>query len=235
MADALDAIGALSDRLIAQLQRLRRRGSMNYSVNFTELSALMEVVETLAPEFEAAFREGNVATLVARDGKRVSGAAAARAIRAALEREPHAWFLRLMLAYYLVAELGDTSAAGAELALASQHPDAPFYVRSLAVRLHGAGISLAGGPGGELRLFHQLAQIQARVDTFQAQHGRLPTHLEEVLADVEGRALLRRIEVDLHLDASGKVVTRESHLRQELARERAGTFRKVSPYRLPEY
>ena len=50
-----------------------------------------------------------------------------------------------------------------------------------------------------------------------------------------GQDALLRIEVDLALTAEGKVVTRESELRSERARERAGTFRKVRPYRLPEY
>ena len=230
------SVAEVADRLIVQLQRLRRRGSMNYSVNFSELSALLEVVETLAPEFEAAFRHDNVATLEARGGQRVTGVVAARTLRAALEHDADAWFLRVMLAYYLVAELGDARAAAHELAQAAQHRDAPFYVRSLAHRLLAPGVPApTDDTAGELRLFHQLAQVQARVDAHRARTGALPASVEAALADAEGRALLERIEVDLALTAEGKVVTRESELRSERARERAGTFRKVRPYRLPEY
>jgi hypothetical protein len=226
-------VAELAQRLSARMQGRKRAGAMNYTVNFSELMQFVDVVDELAPEFERVFRHG--ADALAPGSGRVDPVVAVRVLRAALDPQPDAWFLRLMLAYYLVSDLNETQGAAEQLALAAKHPDAPYYAGSLARRLSAFAPGLVPEVAGEARLFVQMDEVQARVDAHRRDTGRLPARLADVCADDAGRALLAKLEVELTLSPDGRVVTRESQVREELARERTGRFTQVKPYVLPDY
>jgi hypothetical protein len=224
MSDARDDLTALSLELARHLRDRPRRAAMNYGVNFTELADLLDHVQPFIPRFEASFAEprdggGQPATVLA-------------ALRAAVQAVPDEWFLRLMLSYYLLIETHDEEGAADQLRQAGSHQGAPFYVRSLAQRL-GAQLHQPD-PLPPPRLSEVTARIKARVDAFREQRLRWPTSLEEALSDAEGAQLRTQLEVELVVGPDGQVVTRERTIREQLALQRASSFRRVKPFVIPE-
>lgn len=107
----------------------------NQRVCYSQLGSYIQLVNSLAPEFESAYRFGGLSLpCPSLDGwKNVPDAIAV--LRRGAERFPASWFFRLLLAYDLSAYQRQYAEAGKLLLEAARIPGAPSYLGRLATRM----------------------------------------------------------------------------------------------------
>lgn len=175
----------------------------NQRVCYSQLAGYLEIVNSLAPGFESAYRFGGLSLpCPCADGwKNVAEAIAV--LRRGAARFPSNWHFRLLLAYDLSAYQKQYEEAGRILFEAARIPGAPSYLGRLATRMFSQvdDYETAGQVARQLyeetadplereALLHrirqlnvarELATLQRAVTEFHARTGRLPSALDELV------------------------------------------------------